>query len=116
MDESSINKINEILNSPDLMKNVQAILGGLSSSQSDKPDIVIDENNQKSEITDVLQALSSNGLLSSITSFLTKNKAERIALLTALRPFLSDDKKGIVDSILQVLKITNILTAANILS
>lgn len=114
MEDFSIDKISELLSSPDLMKNVQSILGNLNNTQKEKPDIVV-ESNETNGLAELAAAMSSNGLLSSITSFLSQNKTERIALLSALRPFLSGEKQQILDSILQILKIANILTASNIL-
>lgn len=116
MEENTMDKISELLNSPDLLKNVQSILGKLGTSEQEKPDIVLDENSENFNITDIMKNLGGNNLLSSITSFLSENKTERIALLSALRPFLSADKQATLDSILQILKIANILLASNMLT
>ena len=116
MEENSMDKISELLNSPDLLKNVQSILGKLGTNEQEKPDIVLDENSENFNITDIMKTLGGNNLLSSITSFLSENKTERIALLSALRPFLSAEKQATLDSILQIPKIANILLASNILT
>ena len=115
MDELSVDKISEVLNSPDLMKNIQSILGQLSSeNEATKSTALVPESNTNG-ISNVIEALNNNGILSSVMSFLSQNKAERIALLSALRPFLSDEKKVILDSVLQILKVANVLLATNII-
>ncbi len=115
MDENVMEKITELLNSPDLLKNVQSVLGQLGGQEAAKPDIIIDSKDNSTDISDAVQALSSSGLLSSLSSFLSQNRSERIALLSALRPFLSAEKQSLLDSILQLLKVANILLAANII-
>ncbi len=115
MDENVMEKVTELLNSPDLLKNVQAVLGQLGGQEAQKPDIVVEGKESFGDISDAVQALSSSGLLSSLTSFLSQNRTERLALLSALRPFLSAEKQSLLDSILQLLKIANILLAANII-
>lgn len=117
MEDISLDKISEVLNSPDLMSNLKSIMGQLGVSSAEKPDIVVEESGleEKKGIKEITEALNSNSIFSSITQFLSKNKAERIALLTALRPFLSDEKKGVLDGILQILKVANILLASNII-
>ena len=113
MNDISVDAITDILNSPDLMKNVQKILSGLSDNKSDETNLIPVSNSSEKSEPQLLEALEANGLLKSISSFLSQNKAERIALLTALRPFLSEEKRKILDSLLQILKVTNIFLASN---
>lgn len=113
MEQLTTDKISEVLSSPDLMKNIQSVLGQLTQS-SDVQSTALVENNSN-DLSEILQVLNNSNALSSVVSFLSHNKAERIALLSALRPFLSDEKKTILDSVLQILKVVNILLSTNIL-
>ena len=115
MEELSVEKISDVLNSPDLMQNIQSVLSQLANSSETKSDIEVVSENKAPELSNIMEAFNNSGLLSSVTSFLSQNKAERIALLSALRPFLSDEKKAILDSVLQLLKLANILLATNII-
>ena len=116
MENISMDKISELLNSPDLMKNIQSALSQLNvGGAKEEMSIVESVNSQQNDINQIMETLSSSGILSSVSSFLSSNKTERIALLTALRPFLNDEKKVILDSILQILKFANVVLATNLL-
>lgn len=115
MDELSLDKISEVLNSPDLMKNIQSVLGQLNTSSEPADSTALVTENNSMGIGNIVEMLNNNGMLSSVMSFLSQNKTERIALLTALRPFLGDEKRAILDSVLQILKLANVLLATNIL-
>ncbi len=108
MNDIPMDKINEILSSPDLLKNVQSVLGQLSSRETNEILPVAASNESSNN-----NALEINGIVSSISNFLSENRTERIALLTALRPFLSDEKKNIIDGIVQILKASGLLTLTN---
>ncbi|MBE6649874.1 MAG: hypothetical protein E7613_01040 [Ruminococcaceae bacterium] len=112
-DSVSVDKITELLNSPDLMKNVQSILGQLTENEKSSTELVSLNNVTSNESSQIAEVLSSNGVLTAISSFLSKNKSERIALLSALRPFLSSEKQKILDSVLQILKVANIFLVTN---
>lgn len=115
MEDVSFEKISELLSSPDLMKNVQNALSQLNlGKEIETPGTIVAEENSSGDITKIMETLNSSGLLSSVASFLSQNKTERIALLSALRPFLSSEKKGVLDSILQLLKVANVLLATNL--
>lgn len=115
MDENINEKIYSLLNSPDLMANIQNVLSGLSGEKSTGNSLQV--NNESSlGITDVVQTLSSNNILSGLGNFLKENQSERIALLSALRPFLSSEKQETLDLIIQLLKVAGILFSANIMS
>ena len=115
MEELSIDKISEVLQSPDLMKGISAVLGQLGAEGEASESTAIVPEVRETGIEGVAEILSNSGILSSVVSFLSQNKAERIALLSALRPFLSDEKKVILDSVLQILKVASLLIATNIL-
>ncbi|MBE6700989.1 MAG: hypothetical protein E7582_03775 [Ruminococcaceae bacterium] len=112
MDDVINNKITEILNSPDLMDNVRNILGQLGEKEKAE-DIIVEET---PSISSILDTLGDSNLLSSLGSLLGQNKNERIALLTALLPFLSKEKQDSLSLIIKVLKAISIFNAANILS
>lgn len=113
MNDISVDKITEVLNSPDLMKNVQSILGQLTESENGSTDLIPLNSTEDNSSVQIAEVLNSNGALTAISSFLSKNKTERIALLSALRPFLSEEKQKILDSVLQILKVANIFLATN---
>ena len=116
MEGISGEKISELLNSPDLMNNLQSILGQFTGGGEQKADIVVPDKSESSALADlsgIADLLGGNNFISSISSFLSQNKTERIALLSALRPFLSEDKQVTLDSILKILKTANIFLAAN---
>ena len=115
MNDISVDKITEVLNSPDLMKNVQSILDQLAESEKVSTDLVPLNDSVETDSAQITDVLSSNGALTAISSFLSKNKTERIALLSALRPFLSEDKQKLLDSKLQILKVANIFLATNLI-
>lgn len=115
MEDTLNQKISELLSSPDLLNNVKSILSGLNKSEKTN-DVIISDNNPSDEISEIVQTVSQNGILNSITKFLSENQNERIALLTALRPFLSSEKQETVDFIIQILKAVNIFLSVNMLS
>ena len=117
MDESTTNKITELLNSPDLMENVQSVLSQLTKNDSNTSSIVPSEGQ---DLTKMLEAFSGafngGGIMSSLGTILSQNKNERIALLLSLKPFLSSDKQATLDMILQLLKAANLFLAAQSLT
>lgn len=113
MEDITTDKISEILNSPDLMNNIQNILSGLNLNKTTD---IVNSKDTKEDVIDVISNISENNLLSNIGNFLAQNKNERVALLSALRPFLSDEKQETLDLIIQILKAVNIFLAANILT
>ena len=115
MDENLNEKISALLSSPDLMANIQNVLSGLSGENSSSNSLTA-KNESSPGITDVVQALSSNNILTGLGNFLKENQSERIALLSALRPFLSSEKQETLDLIIQLLKVAGILFATNIMS
>lgn len=116
MEDNINNKISEILSSPDLMNNIQSIISSLGSGEKEN-NIVADENNSSNNgISEIVQAVTQNGLLGSIGKFLTENQNERIALLTALRPFISAEKRDTLDFIIQILKAVNVFMTVNMFS
>ena len=115
MEDISAEKISELLSSPDLMKNIQNALSGLNLGGTKAvSDTIVAEDGQ-ANVSQMIEALSNSNILSSVASFLSNNKAERIALLSALRPFLSEEKKVVLDSILQILKLANVFLATNLI-
>ena len=116
MDENVNNKISEILSSPDLMSNIQNIISSISTKEGEKNEDAHPNKNINNNITEIVEAVTQNGLLSSIGSFFTQNQNERIALLTALRPFLSEEKRETLDFIVQILKAINIFLTVNMFS
>lgn len=111
MDDISTDKLSELLNSPDLLKNVQSVIEQIGGFSSPKPDIIVDEAKSAPE----LNSLDTSSIINSISSLLSNNKAERIALLLALKPFLSAEKQAMLDSVLYILKAANLFLGANIL-
>ncbi len=114
MEDNINSKISEILSSPDLMSNIQSIVSSLGNG--DKEDKTNEEKNSSEAITDIVQAVTQNGLMGSIGKFLTENQNERIAFLTALRPFLSEEKRETLDFIIQILKAVNVFLSVNMFS
>ena len=112
MDENTTNKISEILNSPDLIDNIQSVLSGLNLSNSSSEVLPAKAENEIN-VLNLFQNLSQSNILSTISKLLGENQSERIALLTALRPFLSSEKQETLDLVIQILKALNIFTAAN---
>ena len=100
MDENALSKITELLNSPDIMNNVQSVISQLTQSNDDSKAIIP----ASTDMASATSLLSNSSFISSIANMLSQNKSERIALLSALKPFLSSDKQSTVDTILQLLK------------
>ena len=115
MEENINEKISALLSSPDLIANIQNVLSGLSSEKSTSNVLSVNSESSTS-VTDVVQALSSNNILSGLGNFLRENQSERIALLSALRPFLSSEKQETLDLIIQLLRVAGVLFATNIVS
>lgn len=115
MEDISMDKISELLSSPDLVENIQNALSGLNLGKERSGSGAIVSEDGGSEVSQIVETLSNSNILSSVASFLSTNKAERIALLSALRPFLSEEKRVVLDSILQILKLANVLLATNII-
>ena len=112
MDDNTNNKIAELLNSPDLLNNIQSVLSGLNLTTSGN-EVLPAKSESDVNVLNLFQSLSQNNLLGSISKLLGDNQNERIALLTALRPFLSSDKQETLDLIIQILKAINVFLAAN---
>lgn len=115
MGENINDKITEILNSPDLMANIQNVLSGFTGNK-EVPDVLPAKNDSLSNISEVVQVLSQNNILSGLSGFFKENQSERIALLSALKPFLSSEKQETLDLIIQLLKVAGVLFASKILS
>lgn len=115
MEENVNNKLSEILNSPDLVNNIQSILSGLSIGGETSSAVVPAKSNDAIEALNIFQSLSQSNILGILRNILGENQNERIALLTALRPFLSSEKQETLDLIIQILKAVNIFLAANVL-
>lgn len=115
MDENINEKLSALLSSPDLMSNVQKVLSGFSGEKTISNSSVV-KNEILPDVSDVIQVLSSNNIISGLGSFFRENQSERIALLSALRPFLSKEKQETLDFIVQLLKIAGILFATNVAS
>lgn len=115
MDEIINSKITELLNSPELMKNVKNILSGINNS-TEKVMASHPETETSKDVKDIIQTISDNGTMNFISKFFSQNQNERIALLSALRPFLSTEKQETIDFIIQILKAINVFFTINSLS
>lgn len=113
MDENITSTLSDILNSPDLISNVQSILSGLKTNEATTDSLPIKPTNDINALN-LFQSLSQSSIINSISKILGENQNERIALLTALRPFLSSEKQETLDLVIQILKALNIFLAANI--
>lgn len=115
MDDLNLDSIANIIKSPELIKNIQSIFNQISPTKEETGNDIIVENDNSTDVAEIANILGNSNILSSVTSFLSQNKTERIALLLALRPFLSAEKQSVLDSILQILKVANVLLVSNIL-
>ena len=108
MDGQLQDKISEILSSPEDVKKLMDIVGNLGLSK--KP--------LETEAVEKDEASSSSGQeadqkdISAIERILKTGKDERIQLLTALRPYLKDEKREKIDNILRLLNAAEILISA----
>ena len=113
MDESTTNKIEELLKSPNLLENVQSVLSQLTRSENDTSAIIPSDSQ---DLTKMLEIIGGQGALSSIGNMLSHNKSERLTFLAALRPFLSDEKQATLDAVLQILKLASLFIATQTLT
>ena len=111
MEEINANVITELLNSPDLMNGVKQLLGSVSDGSTQENDV---SNNSLPSLFSALTSSEENHLISTLKSILSENRNERIALLSALRPFLSKEKQEIVDLVVKLLKATSLFATANL--
>ena len=112
MDENISNKISEIISSPDMMSNIMNVLSSINTNST--TDVVPAKKDNEESTLNLFEALTQSNILNSIGKVLGNNQNERIALLTALRPFLSSEKQETLDLVIQILKALNIFLASNI--
>lgn len=115
MEDNINSKLSDLLSSPDLISNLQSALSSLSSTTKIS-EVLPAKSKNEIEALNLFQNLGSSNILDVLKNILGENQNERIALLTALRPFLSSEKQETLDLIIQILKAVNIFLAANVLS
>ena len=115
MEDNINSKLSDLLSSPDLISNLQSALSSLSSTTKIS-EVLPAKSKNEIEALNLFQSLGSSNILDVLKNILGENQNERIALLTALRPFLSSEKQETLDLIIQILKAVNIFLAANVLS
>ena len=115
MEDNINSKLSDLLSSPDLISNLQSALSSLSSTTKIS-EVLPAKSKNEIEALNLFQSLGSSNILDVLKNIHGENQNERIALLTALRPFLSSEKQETLDLIIQILKAVNIFLAANVLS
>jgi hypothetical protein len=108
MEKGLEDKISDILSSPDDLKKIMNIVGSLGLGKSDGIETEVTEKSSES-VDDISDT-------STVTRLLSQGKNERMSLLSALKPFLKDDKKEKVDTLIRLLNAAEILlTTKNLL-
>lgn len=105
MDKSLEDKISEILSSPEDLKRIMDIAGALGGSKTD-------EDKKPAEEVDRVDGVLEEKDISAVEKLFKNNKAERIQLLEALKPYLKDSKREKIDSLLKMMKAAEILLGA----
>lgn len=102
MDNSLEDKISEILSSPEDLKKIIGLVGSLSSAKSDGIETeAVEKSSESATHKD-----------SEIEKLFRHGKNERLMLLSALKPYLTDDKKNKIDTILKMLNAAELLFSA----
>ena len=104
MDKSLEDKISEILSSPEELKKIMDIAESLGGGKSD--------DEKKDEGVEKVEGVVEEKDISAIEKLFKNNKAERIQLLEALKPYLKDSKREKIDSLLKMMKAAEILLGA----
>ena len=102
MENALEDKISELLSSPEDLKKIIGLVGSLSGNKSDK--IETDAVEKSSE--------DATGENSEIEKLFRHGKNERMMLLSALKPYLNDDKKDKIDTLLKMLNAAELLFSA----
>ncbi len=125
-------KLNEILSSPDTMNQIMSIANSISSGNSAPP-----ENQDQAQSSRPSQPSAPSIDLSSLTSLLgggdsplsgldpsmigklmelmqeyRREDDDKAALLTAIRPFLRDERGARIDRVIQVTKLSRVIKLA----
>lgn len=94
MDSNFSDKLNSILSDPAGMEKIAALAKSLSE-KNEQP------SEQKSEpVPGILKELASSPLFRMIT----EGEKERICLLKALKPYMSDARKGKLDTVINAME------------
>ncbi len=102
MDNTLEDKITEILSSPEDLKKIIGLVGSLSGNKSDG---IITEAVEKSSEDAPRES-------SEMEKLFRHGKNERLMLLSALKPYLNDDKKNKIDTLLKMLNAAELLFSA----
>lgn len=94
MDDNFSQMIQSVMSDPEALKNIMSMAQGLMSDTSSSPSGKADEieHHEKDEEK------------SALTSKLSHGNEQRIALISALRPYLSPQRQKSADSLIKMLK------------
>lgn len=102
MENALEEKISEILSSPEDLKKIIGLVGSLSGTKKDEIETEAVEKSSE-------DAPREN---SEIEKLFRHGKNERLILLSALKPYLKDDKKDKIDTLLKMLNAAELLFSA----
>ena len=102
MDKMLEDKISDILSSPEDLKKIIGIVGSLSGQKNDNIETEAVEKNSEEIPRET----------SEIEKLFKHGKNERLMLLSALKPYLKDDKKEKIDTLLKMLNAAELLFSA----
>ena len=101
MDDSLTEKIRSVLADPDAASKIAAIASSLSGGSSEKPPAAEPAFSEQKSAPAGVPALSGIG------------RDPRLDLLRALRPLVSEEKRGRLDDLLQIASIASLLGSVN---
>ena len=110
MDKALEEKVSDILSSPEDLKKIMDIakslgLGGAESKEEKS------ESSEKESVQSVEGIVEGNEI-SAIEKLIKSNKNERVNLLEALKPYLKEEKRSKVESLLKMIKAAEIIFSA----
>ena len=97
MDANFSDMLKDVMSDPDAMSKLMSVAEGLMKSE--KP--------PEAEATSVPEA--------SVPTVLTKGNEERIALISAIRPYLSPERQKSADSMIKMLKVMKLTDLSKLL-
>ena len=101
MDKPLEDKISDILSSPDDLRKIIGIVSSLSGQKDEIETNALEKNSEEIPLDKTeLEKLFKHG------------KNERLMLLSALKPYLKDDKKEKIDTLLKMLNAAELLFSA----
>lgn len=120
--DSFSDRLKTVLADPDAMAKITELAKNFAAGEKPKPPSEEDLQGVEtgglpgllpsSEESNPFRDLMRSPAISNALKLLNDGSRERVALLQAMRPFVRDEKKGKLDSIIQTMKVLDLISSA----